>query len=130
MAGVGRMHDIANFDFIKHRIKSPQAMRDIYEAFGILNLLSPYRPTGSYLLKLNIHEERQVCKLLLDLAKAEGWANMTNVKLNGKAYETIGSEFAQALPVTGVFEGTYACPEDKMKADVREKVGQKYLDWS
>ena len=30
-------------------------MRDIYEAFGIFNLLSPFRPSGSYLLKLDVH---------------------------------------------------------------------------
>ena len=130
MAGTGRMIDVKNFDFIKHRIKSNSAMRDIYEAFGIFNLLSPFRPSGSYLLKLDVHEERMVCKVLLELAKAEGWANMSNVKLNGKAFETIGGDFLQNLPVTGVFEGTYACPEDKTKADAREKLGQKYLDWS
>ena len=58
MAGTGRMVDVENFDFIKHRIKSNKAMRDIYDAFGILNLLSPFRPSGSYLLKLDVHEER------------------------------------------------------------------------
>ena len=130
MAGTGRMVDVENFDFIKHRIKSNKAMRDIYEAFGILNLLSTHRPSGSYLLKLDVHEERQVCKVLLELSKAEGWANMSNVKLNGKSFETIGGEFLQNLPTTGIFEGTYACPEEKAKADTREKLGQKYLDWS
>ena len=107
MAGVGRMTDTANFDFIKHRIKSTTAMRDIYEAFGILNLLSPYRPTGSYLLKLHVYEERTVCRLLLELCKAEGWGNMTNIKLNGKGMDSVGPDFLQNLPTTGVFEGTY-----------------------
>ena len=123
------MTDVANFDFIKHRIKSTSAMRDIYEAFGILNLLSPFRPSGSYLLKLNIFEERMVCKILLELAKAEGWANMTNIKLNGKNMDSVGADFLQNLPTTGIFEGTYACPDEKAKPDAREKIGQKYLDW-
>lgn len=124
------MIDVENYDFIKHRIKSNEAMRDLYEAFGIFNLLSPHRPSGSYLLKLDIHEERMACKVLLELAKAEGWGNMTNVKLNGKGHETIGGDFLQNLPSTGVFEGTYACPEEKIKTDAREKLGQKYLDWA
>jgi len=102
-------------------------MRDLYEAFGIFNLLSPFRPSGSYLLKLDVHEERMVCKVLLELAKAEGWGNMTNVKLNGKTIESIGGEFLQNLPVTGVFEGTYACPEDKTKADARENLAKNTL---
>lgn len=101
------MTDTANFDFIKHRIKSTTAMRDIYEAFGILNLLSPCRPTGSYLLKLHVYEERTVCRLLLELCKAEGWGNMTNIKLNGKGMDSVGPDFLQNLPTTGVFEGTY-----------------------
>jgi len=68
--------------------------------------------------------------VLLELCKAEGWSNMTAVKLNGKPLESIGGEFLQNLATTGIFEGTYACPEEKAKAEVREKLGQKYLDWS
>jgi hypothetical protein len=75
-AGVGRMHDITNFDFIKHRIKDPATIRNVYSSFGILNLFCPFRPNGSYLLKLDIYEERIVCKMLLELSKGEGWANM------------------------------------------------------
>lgn len=74
-AGVGRMHDIANYDFIKHRIKHAQTIRDVYSSFGILNLFSPFRPNGAYLFKMDIYEERTVCKMLLELCKGEGWGN-------------------------------------------------------
>jgi len=30
-------------------------------------------------------EERLVCKMLLELCKGEGWGNMSDVKMNGKA---------------------------------------------
>jgi len=78
------MHDVFNFDFIKHRIKHPSAIRDVYSCFGILNLFCTFRPNGSYLLKMDVYEERMVCKMLLELAKAEGWANMQQIKINGK----------------------------------------------
>lgn len=104
-------------------------MRDIYSSFGIMNLFSPNRPSGSYLLQLNIFEERMVCKMLLELCKAEGWGNMTAIKVNGKSQDTITLDFLLNLPTIGTFEGTYACPENKVKNEIREKIGQKYLDW-
>ena len=73
--GIGRMHDIMNFDFIKHKIKHATAMRDVYSSFGILNLFCPFRPNGSYLFNMDVFEERLVCKMLCELAKGEGWAN-------------------------------------------------------
>ena len=67
--GIGRIYDYRNYDFIKHRIKFPDAIREIYKRFGILNLFNPFRPNGSYRLDLGIYEERNVCKILLELAK-------------------------------------------------------------
>jgi hypothetical protein len=55
---------------------------------------------------------------------------MTEVKVNGKAMaDGVNGEFLSALPDTGVFEGTYNCPAEKAKADLRNKMGSKYLDW-
>ena len=62
-------------------------MTDLYEAFGILNLFCPYRPDGSYMFKMNIYEERMVCKILCELAKAEGWQYFKETKMNGKPIE-------------------------------------------
>ena len=129
MAGVGRMFDFENFDFIKHKIKFPEAIKNVYESFGILNLFCPYRPNGSYLLKLDIYEEKLVLKILCELCRAEGYANMTDIKINGKPVAALSPEFAQALPDTGSFEGTYICPNEKEKIEVRRKIGIKYLDW-
>jgi len=70
--GITRIHDIRNFDFVKRKIEFPDAVRSIYMRFGILNLFNPHRPNGSYRLDLSIYEERVVCKMLLELAKAEG----------------------------------------------------------
>lgn len=99
-------------------MKFPQAIRDVYQSFGILNLFSPFRPNGSYLLKLDIFEEKQVLKMLLDLCRAEGWPNMTEIKLNNKTIE-VNADFASSLPDTGVFEGTYVCPPEKVKMELR-----------
>jgi hypothetical protein len=74
IAGISRVSDYKNYDFIKHRVKYPDAIRDIYKRFGILNLFNPHRPNGSYRLDMAIFEERIVCKMLLELAKAEGVA--------------------------------------------------------
>ena len=79
---------------------------------------------------MDIYEERLVCKILLELSKGEGWANMSEVKVNGKAMaDGVNAEFLSALPDTGVFEGTYNCPAEKVKTDLRTKMGTKYLDW-
>jgi hypothetical protein len=109
ITGIARVVDIKCFDFIKHRVKFPEAIRDIYIRFGILNLFNPHRPNGSYRLDLSIYEEKIVCKMLLDLSKVEGLTQMTNVFLDGKEYEKIDKEFIDKLPQSGIFEGTYIC---------------------
>jgi hypothetical protein len=74
IAGIARVVDYKNYDFIKHRVKFPEAIREIYKRFGILNLFNPFRPNGSYRLDLSLYEERVVCKMLFELAKQEGFA--------------------------------------------------------
>jgi len=68
--------------------------------------------------------------MLLDLCKGEGWGNMKEIKMNSKALEAVNQEFYSSLPESGVFEGTYVCPADKVKLDLRQKLGTKYLGWS
>lgn len=109
ISGVARLCDPRNYDFIKHRVKYPDAIRAIYRRFGILNLFNPFRSNGSYRLDLSIYEEKIVCKMLLELAKTEGYTQMTNVSLDGKPQETVNKEFADKLGDTGIFEGTYIC---------------------
>ena len=82
--GIGRVVDYRNFDFIKHQAKYPEVMQKLYKQFGILNLFCPFRPNGAYLLNLKIYEEKIVCRMLCDLAKNEGIANMTEIKMDGK----------------------------------------------
>lgn len=117
------MCDPRNTDFIKHRVKFPEAIRAIYKRFGILNLFNPFRPNGSYRLDLSIYEEKIVCKMLLELAKVEGYTQMTNVSLDGKAVETVNKEFADKLGETGIFEGTYICQPANINEDLRERLG-------
>ncbi len=74
ISGVARVCDPRNHDFIKHRLKFPEAIRAIYKRFGILNLFNPFRPNGSYRLDLSIYEEKTVCRMLMELAKVEGYA--------------------------------------------------------
>jgi hypothetical protein len=129
MAGVGRLVDYKNYDFIKHKMKFPEGMARLYSSFGILNLFCPFRPNGSYLFKLDVYEERLVCKMLLELSKAEGWGNWSEMKMNGKKLEEVNADFMANLKEDGTFEGTYICPPEKEKQDVRLKMGVKYLDW-
>jgi hypothetical protein len=67
--------------------------------------------------------------MLLELAKTEGYAQMSNVHMNSKPVETINKDFVDKLPETGVFEGTYICQQANIRDDIREKLGVKYLDW-
>lgn len=130
MAGIGRMYDQRNFDFIKKKWKYPETSRDIYNRFGIFNLFSPHKWTGSYRLDLEIYEERCVCQILLELAKAEGYQYMTNVTMNSKPIAEINAEFEKNLPKEGIFEGSYVPPEDAANNEARERVGKKYFNWS
>lgn len=92
-------------------------------------MFSVYKPDGTYLLNLSIYEEKVVAKLLCELCKAEGWALMTEIKLNGKSIEKLTPDIIKSLPDTGMFDCKYMCPEDKVKKDARDKLGAKFLDW-
>lgn len=130
IAGVGRIFDTRNYDFIKKRWKYPEASKDVYHRFGILNLFNPYRCTGSYRLDLSISEEKIVCTILCELSKSEGYQHMTNVVINSKPIPEFSKEIADSLSKeTGVFEGSYVPPEDAANHEVREKLGRKYFDW-
>lgn len=67
-------------------------------------MFNPNRPNGEYLLNLAIYEEKMVAKLLCEIAKAEGFANMTNVKVAGSAIEKMSNDVARSLPDSGNFE--------------------------
>ena len=112
-SGIARVIDIENIDFIKHKFKYPAVMQELYKSFGILNLFCPFRPNGSYMLRLGIYEERIVCKMLCEICVKEGIAFMENIKVNGKAMEKMTRDFARKPPDTGVFEGTLAVPPEK-----------------
>lgn len=105
-------------------------MRALYKQFGILNMFCPLRPEGNYLFDLAVYEEKTVCKILIELCKAEGWVMMTEVKLNGKTIDKMTPDIARTLPETGKFECKYICPPEKVKKEVREKLGAKFLDWT
>lgn len=130
LTGIGRIYDIRNYDFVKKHWKYPETSREIYNRFGIYNLFSPYKCTGSYRLDLEVYEEKTVWKMLLELAKVEGYQYMTNVVLDGKPYEEINKEFVDKLPTQGIFEGTYVAPEEAADKEARERIGRKYFDWT
>lgn len=92
-------------------------------------MFSVFKPDGTYLLDLQIYEEKVVAKLLCELCKAEGWPLMTEIKLGGKTVEKLTPDIIKTLPDTGMFECKYLCPEEKVKQEVREKLGAKFLDW-
>ena len=55
---------------------------------------------------------------------------MTEIKFNGEVIEKLTADFIRVnIKKEGIFEGTYNCPADKEKADLREQLGVKYLDW-
>ena len=126
---MGRVHDYQNYDFIKHKAKYPEVMPILYKQFGILNLFSPFRPNGTYLLDLGIYEERVVTKMLCELAVKEGIGNMSDLKLQGKPMEKLTGEFMRKMPEVGQFECQYFCEADKENKEFRLAIGAKYLDW-
>ena len=101
----------------------------LYKQFGILNLFSPFRPNGTYLLDLGIYEERVVTKMLCELAVKEGIGNMSDLKLQGKPMEKLTGEFMRKMPEVGQFECQYFCEADKENKEFRLAIGAKYLDW-
>ena len=113
LSGIARVIDVENLDFIKHKFKYPGVMDSLYKQFGILNLFCPFRPNGSYMLRLGIYEERIVCKILCELCMKEGVSLMENIKINGKPMEKMTREFARKPPEVGTFEGTLAIPAEK-----------------
>jgi hypothetical protein len=66
--------------------------------------------------------------LLFELSKSEGWGNWQETKINGKPV-TVNQELFVGLPTAGIFEGSYVCPVEKEKHEVRVKLGVKYLGW-
>lgn len=95
-----------------------------------MNLFNPFRPNGSYLFHMDVYEERLTCKVLCELSKGEGWGNWQEVKIDGKAKDgNLSTDFLLNLPTTGTFEGTYICPVEKEKPELRMKLAVKYLDW-
>ena len=113
LTGIARVIDVENIDFIKHKFKFPGVMDALYKQFGILNLFCPFRPNGSYMLRLGIFEEKIVCKMLCEICVKEGVNFMTNIKVNGKAMEKMTRDFARKPPDTGIIELTLAVPPEK-----------------
>ncbi len=126
---MGRCHDFKNLDMIKQAIKSDDESKLLYKQFGIINMFSPYRPNGDYVLNMAIYEEKTVAKMLCELAKSEGWNFMTGLKVGGQTIEKANNEVIRQITDSGTFECSYQCPPEKVKLDVREKVGQKFLEW-
>ena len=79
----------------------------LYKRLGIFNMFNPHRPDGEYLLNLEIYEEKMVAKILCELARAEGWANMTQVKFLNKPVEKMTNDVAKSIADTGKFECSY-----------------------
>lgn len=101
ITGLGRCHDFENIDMVKHSTKSPTVSSQLYKRFGILNMFNPRRPNGTYVLELAFYEEKTVAKILCELAKAEGWAFMTDVKLGGKSIDKMNNDIVRTLPDFG-----------------------------
>lgn len=123
LAGLGRCHDFKNIDMVKHRAKTAEVSKALYKQLGIFNMFCPYRPDGDYLLNLAVYEEKMVAKLLCELCRSEGWALMTGIKVAGATIEKMSNDTMRSLPDSGNFECTYQCPEEKIKLEMREKLG-------
>lgn len=73
-------------------------------------------------------EDWTVAKILIELAKAEGFDKVTEFKINGKDTE-LTKEVADKLNLTsGNLILTYMCPVENINAKVWEKLGKKYVD--
>lgn len=92
LAGMSRCHDFKNLDMIKKIIRTEGESKLLYKKVGILNLFNPYRPNGDYLLNMAVYEEKTVAKILCELAKSEGWNNMSGLKIGGQTIEKASNE--------------------------------------
>jgi hypothetical protein len=54
---------------------------------------------------------------------------LSAVKLNNKGVEKMTFEISKTLSEFRTFECKYACPPEKVKKEIREKMGAKYFDW-
>ena len=114
LCGIAKIYDLKiNHDFIKIRCKQPEVMKKIYNAFGILNLFSIQRLNGMYWLDLGLFEERIVAKILIELAKVEGFDKIINASLNGKAIPVFTKEIADKMNFNqGILEFMYLCSNE------------------
>lgn len=67
--------------------------------------------------------------MLCELARSEGWTFMTGLKINGKLVEKPSNEVIKQITESSSFFCSYQCPPEKEKQEVREKIGQKFLEW-
>ncbi len=102
IAGVGRVTDYENYDFVKTALKPSEAaaMKDIYQRVGLLNLFNPFHPEGTYEFSLQVYEERIMLNILCELAKKEGTKFVTNVLQDKQPVEGV-DEFVKAPPKEG-----------------------------
>ena len=108
IAGMGRITDFEDYDFIKTMIKPQEEalIKDIYKRVGLLNLFNPFHPDGTYAFDLKIYEERMMLNILCELAKREGIKNMGNILQDKKAVDSADT-FVKAPPK----EGEISLPE-------------------
>ena len=56
---------------------------------------------------------------------------MINIKFDAKEVEKLSPDWIRTtIKTEGIFEGTYECTPEKEKIELRESLGQKYLDWN
>ena len=71
---ISHIKDIENFDLLLDTV--PEIDRfEILHRVGHLNVMNPLKPDGHYRLELDIYEQREVAKMLIELAAAEDGEN-------------------------------------------------------
>lgn len=55
---------------------------------------------------------------------------MTEIKIRKAPIDKLTNDVIRGLGDTGIFECKYECPADKIREDIREKLGAKYLEWT
>eukprot|EP00753_Platysulcus_tardus_P011172 PLAT3273.4.p1 GENE.PLAT3273.4~~PLAT3273.4.p1 ORF type:complete len:991 (+),score=433.08 PLAT3273.4:1-2973(+) len=104
---------------------SRQALR---RRIGYLHLFNPMLPERSYKLDLSLYEEREVARVLVELACAEPGQNWRNELFDGRPFD-LTTAWVSKIPTAGVLELEYVAYKNGIRWDVRRRLARQLLGW-
>lgn len=121
--------DLHNFEIVLRRLSSYETAC-LYCRLGMLNLYNPMKPEGAYELDLSRREERNIVKILAQLAVSEPGDNLPSLQFRWEremdpmpGYELTEPWLSEeGLPNKGIWNATYYSGEGKGKTGCKPVV--------